>query len=91
MAFPFVAFAMITVDSSSDPALGLINATYFSANNFTGALLTKLGGGAGASFPRWPTSDLLRLSVRCSVPSLDTRCASHYAVGSYHASQVSAT
>ncbi|KAF8885581.1 hypothetical protein CPB84DRAFT_1788344 [Gymnopilus junonius] len=43
---------MIAVSSDSNPALAVINATYFSTNNFTSDLLTRWGGGVGASFIR---------------------------------------
>jgi hypothetical protein len=49
-AFASVGAAMTGINSLSDKTIGIINPNYFTSNNFSTAMVTKLGGAVGASY-----------------------------------------
>jgi hypothetical protein len=49
-AFASVGAAMTGISTLGDATLGIINPSYFTANNFSIAMVTKLGGAVGASY-----------------------------------------
>lgn len=49
-AFASVGAAMTGISSLGEATLGIVNPNYFTADNFSTATVTKLGGGVGASY-----------------------------------------
>jgi len=49
-AFASVGAAMTGISSLGNTTLGIINSNYFTTNNFSTAMVTKLGGAVGASY-----------------------------------------
>ncbi|KDR79256.1 hypothetical protein GALMADRAFT_1363313 [Galerina marginata CBS 339.88] len=50
LAFARVGDTMLGISSAGEATIGIVDSTYFSATNFSPAVVTKLGGAVGASF-----------------------------------------